>query len=1607
MKHVYKSCLVFLMTLTATMFILSSCQHRERSGGGEEDEEYDGPDKAAEWQFNRTKDPATGRVPSEAMWQAVLETQQLKDAMQNTAGFTSALTWTERGSYSDVVGPSNGNTRANSGVTSGRIDAICVDASDPTGKTVWIGGRGGGLWKTTDITTAPATWTLVNDFMGNLSIANICQDPTNFNTMYVCTGESYFEGGALQGNGVFKSTDHGITWAQLASTTSYTFCTRILCDNAGNVYLGTRGNGLLRSTNGGTSWTDITPTGLSNRICDLDISSTGRLHVATGIFSASSYRYTDNPSTVTAATWTSSTTPYTSFNQRTEMGVSGNTLYAIPCNGSYQVPTVWKSTDGGDNWTATASQPTSGWASGQGWYALTVAINPSDPNQCIVGGLDNYKTSNGGSSWTKISAWVGTTGQYVHADQHASAWYDNGNKLLFGCDGGIHYSPDGGTTISDRNVGLRLKQFYSCAIHPTSTDYFLAGAQDNGTHQLNGPGLTTSVEVTGGDGAYVDIDQDQPQYQFGAYVYNQYRRTTNGGTSWSSVNFSSSAGQFINPFDYDDVGNRMYCSYTAGTYLRWENPQTGNTFTPVTIASFNSGSVFGITVSPYTANRVYFGTNNGRVVRVDNAEQATPTETPLTAAGMPSGTINSIAVGSSDQFLVACYTNYGVNNVWVTTDGGTTWSQCDGNLPNVPVYSAIFHPDNNNKMIIATETGVWETEALNGAATVWAPSVNFPTVRTTMLRYRSSDRTLLASTYGRGLWTTNIPNGCTSAGIITQPVNSATCVSNTTSFSITGTGISYQWQESTNGGTSWNNIANGGVYSGATTTTLTLTGVTGAMNTYQYRCVVTGDCSPTPVNSNSATLTVNAATNITGQPAASTICQGLNTSFSVTATGTTLTYQWQVSTDGGATYNNVINGGVYAGATTSTLNITGATAAMNNYRYRCLVNSACSPLTSNAVILTVNALPSISTQPLSTAICAGNNVTFNVAAAGTGIGYQWQESINGGTTWNNIANGGIYSGATTTTLTLTGVTIGMNTYQYRCVVNGTCAPAATSTAATLTVGSTLVINNQPGNSIVCAGATTSYAVSVSGTVTYQWQESTNGGTTWNNITNGGVYSNATTATLTLTGVTAGMNSYLYRCTVNGNCPSINSNSASLTVNTAPAITGQPVAAATICTSQNTSFTVGASGTAVTYQWQLSTDGGVTYNNLAKGGVYSNVTTATMNITGATAAMNAYRYRCVVGGTCAPAATSSAAVLTVNTAVSVTANPVNSLVCENSNTSFSVTAAGTTPTYQWQVSTNGGTTFTNVANGGVYSGATLATLTLSGVTAAYNSYQYRCIVNGTAPCGSVNSANATLNINNAPAAFTVTGGGSYCAGGAGVPVGLSNSAVGINYQLQLNGVNNGSPLAGTGAALNFGNKTAAGVYTVIATNNTTGCTAAMPGSVTVAIYPQPTVTLSASPYTRVYPGLTTTLTATATSGTAPYAYVWLRNNLSVSNTGNTYPVNVTNMGDYRVIVTDANGCTAQSGIVNIADSANNKLFIYPSPNDGRFNVVYYNQGNTTVDRTLAIYSSKGEKVYYNKFTVNQPYQVIAIDLRRNGADVYYVVLGDGNGNKLKTGEVMVR
>ncbi len=744
-------------------------------------EKQDGILESQKMEFEMTKDVSLGYVPKDRLVAAY--TDYIEEQKLGINNKISALTWTERGSNTDIIAPGNVNTRGNQAaadaVTSGRMRAIWTDIADGT---VWVGSVSGGLWRSSDITsTSAASWTLVNDFLGNLAISDICQDPTNTNIMYFGTGEKTVNADAVRGGGIWRSTDHGATWNLMPGTNTYYNVSKIACDPAGNLYVATIAGASLAGV-GGTggvfrynkipaTWDNISPVGLSARITEMRLSTTGRLHVVCGYRTTTpattGLRYTDNPATVTSGTWTSPATPIpntlTSYN--VELAVAGNTLYAECSNSIYLVGGIYKSIDGGVIWAAVTTPPNSElepsiMTGRQAWYDLAIGCDPNNPDIVIAGGLNFYRSTDGGITWSQNTRWVGTATNYVHADHHAVVWNTNntgsGTRVLLATDGGIFYSNNNGVSFTDRNDGLRMKQFYACALHPTTTNYFLAGAQDNGTHQYNNPGLSSSIEVFGGDGAFTHIDQDEPQYQFGAYVFNRYRRSVNGGSSWSQIDINDN-GEFINPTDYDDAGNRLYGSYLAGQYIRWNNAQTGTSFSAVSVPLFNASSVLSVTVSQHTPNRVFFGTAGGRIVRVDNAHGAAPAATNITGAGMSASTVSCIATGTNDDNLIATFSNYGSQHIWASANGGTAWTNISGNIPDIPVRWAMFYPEDNTKAIVATEMGVYETDLINGASTDWVRNTSFPFVKTTMLQYRKGDGTLIASTYGRGMWSSNIP----------------------------------------------------------------------------------------------------------------------------------------------------------------------------------------------------------------------------------------------------------------------------------------------------------------------------------------------------------------------------------------------------------------------------------------------------------------------------------------------------------------------------------------------------------------------------------------------------------------------------------------------------------------------------------------------------------------------------------------------------------------------------------------------------------------------------------------------------------------------------------
>lgn len=693
------------------------------------------------------RDLTTGEVPTERL----LEAKKYADQLRATHRAPLTVNWTERG-------PNN---------VGGRTRAILVDPNDGGGNTVFAASVAGGLFKTTNIAAANPAWVAVDEFFANLAITCLAYDPSSPLTMYFGTGEGYLNSDAVRGNGVWKSTDAGNTWSQLASTTTATFrfCQRIAVTPTGTVLVATS-SGLMRSTNGGASFTKVLGTGLgitgagSNMCWDVDIAADGSVF---GCLDGSIHKSTNDGATFGAA----QALPVTPG--RIELACApsdANYAYAI-LEGANQVNRVVQTVNGGGTWNtrsepadADTGIPNTDCSRGQAWYDLSIDVDPNNRNRLYMGGVDLFVSGDGANTWTQVSHWYGGFGfQEVHADQHIALYAPgNSNIIYFGNDGGIYRSTNAAAanpTITGRNFGYNVTQFYGIAMHPgANVDHFLAGAQDNGSQRFTSGGVNTTVEVTGGDGAFCNIDQTQPQFQFTQYVYNNFRRSVDGGNTFVNVDHGNN-GRFINPSDYDDVNNIMYAARGNNQYLRWNDPQTGNSFTAVTATL--GGTVSALKVSPNTNNRVFFGTGSGTVVRVDNAH-ATPTSTDITAAAMPAGYISCVEVETGDDnHILVSFSNYGVNSIWETFNGGTSWTSVEGNLPDMPVRWILLNPNDNSQALIATELGVWYTDNLSGGSTVWFPgNTGLANVRTDMLQTRASDNLVIAGTHGRGLYSSDV-----------------------------------------------------------------------------------------------------------------------------------------------------------------------------------------------------------------------------------------------------------------------------------------------------------------------------------------------------------------------------------------------------------------------------------------------------------------------------------------------------------------------------------------------------------------------------------------------------------------------------------------------------------------------------------------------------------------------------------------------------------------------------------------------------------------------------------------------------------------------------------
>jgi hypothetical protein len=554
----------------------------------------------------------------------------------------------------------------------------------------------------------------------------------------------------------------------------------------------------------------------------------------------------------------------------------------------------------------------------------------------------------------------------------------------------------------------------------------------------------------------------------------------------------------------------------------------------------------------------------------------------------------------------------------------------------------------------------------------------------------------------------------------THPVDRTVLNGQSASFSATGvaTGITYRWQVSTDGGSIWTDLTNIAPYSGTTTANLNISAATMAMNGYQYRCRISGTCTP-PVESNPATLTVLQP--VTTTLPTQTICPGnlsvpvvVNSFNSVGAFSLTFSYNssnlvydsyqdLHPALSGGSFVLNDVNGIIYMSwasgsaasigndtlvklnfnASAGTSALTWDTQTLGNFEYSDEFGYILPVIFQNGNI-TTRALPTVLTHPINRTIAMGQNTTFATTATGTGITYRWQVSDDGGTSWTDLTNIAPYSGTTTATLNITNAPLSLDGNLYRCRVTGTCPPFVHSNGGLLHVLPNVVTNGQTFTT--CPGST-SYVISVnefigigafsiclnynSAVLTYTGFQNLHpplsGGFSAVNEAAGKVYITwSSTSAVTIPNGSAliellfdsspGTSAMTWDTQTPGNCEysDINGeivystwNNGTLTFQQPPVINSHPVDRV-IHGTGSTTFSVSASGTGISYRWQVSTDGGNIWNDLSNVSPYSGTTTTTLTINPVNITMDGNLYRCRVTGTCAPVAFSDSALLTVTT-----------------------------------------------------------------------------------------------------------------------------------------------------------------------------------------------------------------------------------------------------------------------------------------------------------------------------------------------------------------------
>jgi photosystem II stability/assembly factor-like uncharacterized protein len=654
---------------------------------------------------------------------------------------SSQSNWISKGPINTPIILSNGKKRGN-----GRVNCIAFDPVDPD--IIWIGSPAGGLWKSVD---GGNNWTTNTDNLPVIGVSSIAIDPTNTQNMLIVTGDAHATD--TYSIGILKSTDGGNSW----NTTSLSYninqekrINKVIINPVypDSVFAVTNDN-IMISTDAGINWQTV---GLGGRWRDIEFKpgTPSTIYAAKQSSGGSNvYRTTDG-----GANWSVINNGVASSGKyRPLIAVTPDNpevIYALYSASDYSLHGLYKSSDAGNNWTLQSNSPnilgrdTDGTSTGgQSWYDLSLAVSTNDENLLYVGGINLWKTIDGGQAWTiNASSGNGSNYSYMHVDQHAAEFNPLNHVAYAGNDGGFYKYMENLNTWVDISDGLEISQFYNLGLSQSNPNRIVAGAQDNGTEMLTN---STWDAIMGGDGMECKIDHYDDDIIYAEYQYGGLRKSYNGGNSWDNIKPVSYEGGWNTPYEMHSSNSdilvigyeEVYRSETAGAI--WDS---------ISYNVSNGQALKSIALAPSDEDYIYAGTYTSLKLTKD-AGSNWANITPF----FLNQNITDVTVSNSDADRVwVTLSGYAANHkVYESVNGGQNWANITATgLPNLPVNCIVYQHSTNDDLYVGTDVGVYYK---NNTMTDWIPfNDGLPNVIVKELEIHYDAGSISAATFGRGVW---------------------------------------------------------------------------------------------------------------------------------------------------------------------------------------------------------------------------------------------------------------------------------------------------------------------------------------------------------------------------------------------------------------------------------------------------------------------------------------------------------------------------------------------------------------------------------------------------------------------------------------------------------------------------------------------------------------------------------------------------------------------------------------------------------------------------------------------------------------------------------------